>query len=193
MENVQNPEQYIPAVLERCKKQHVERTYEISGWNDATGFLEMLARKGGRLLKGGEADMDGVAKMVLNDFMRGRLPWFTNVPKLEGEEAEGVIEGRDGRLGEMVRKRKAEDVTKSDAGDEVGGEGEESEEEWGGIVDSDSEEGSGSDDEEEDDEESLSDSAPTLVAAESDDSEEEEEEEMVKEPLPKPKKRRRGN
>ena len=79
VENVHNPEQYIPAVLARCKPQHVERTYKIrsgggSGFQDHVGFLEMLARKSGRLLKGGELDLDAVAKMVLNDFIRGKLP-----------------------------------------------------------------------------------------------------------------------
>lgn len=109
VENVSNPEQYIPAVLAKCKKHHVERTYEVYGWNTPTEFLEALARKGGRLLKGGEPDYDGVAKMVLNDFMRGKLPWFTSPPKTEeGEEnAKLDLEGREGRLGEMKRKRSA--------------------------------------------------------------------------------------
>jgi len=56
VENIENPEQYIPRLLERCKRVHLERTYEVSGWNDATEFLALLGRKGGRLLKGGEID-----------------------------------------------------------------------------------------------------------------------------------------
>src|SRR5579871_4127515 len=56
VENVESPQQYIPRLLERAKKQHLERTYEISGWKDATEFLALLGRKGGRLLKGGEVD-----------------------------------------------------------------------------------------------------------------------------------------
>ncbi|KAK9366652.1 NUC091 domain-containing protein [Lipomyces kononenkoae] len=88
VENVSNPEQYIPALLERCKASHVEKTYEIAGWKDAAEFLEMLARKSGRLLKGGEPDENGVAKMVLNDFMRGRIPWYIAPPddRDEGEK-----------------------------------------------------------------------------------------------------------
>lgn len=108
MENVENPEQYIAAVLKKTKPQHIERTYDIKGFETPTEFLELLARKGGRLLKGGEADVDGVAKMVLNDFLRGKLPWFTPPPILEGQEEKG-IEGRKGQLGEMGRKRKRED------------------------------------------------------------------------------------
>lgn len=107
VENVEHPEQYIPAVLSKVKPHHMERTYELKGWKDHIQFLEMLARKGGRLLKGGEPDVDGVAKMVLNDFMRGKIPWFTPAPAMEGtEDADSeLIEGRQGRLGEM-RKRK---------------------------------------------------------------------------------------
>ncbi|AEO70529.1 4eb9d7b7-de60-4cb6-b064-3ef433569e5f [Thermothielavioides terrestris] len=108
VENVENPEQYIPAVLRKVKTHHMERTYELKGWKDHMEFLELLARKSGRLLKGGEPDVDGVAKMVLNDFMRGKIPWFTPAPVVEGGD-ETVIEGRQGRLGEMPKKRKRDE------------------------------------------------------------------------------------
>ena len=57
--------------------------------------------------------MDGAAKMVLNDFLRGKLPWFTPPPVLEGGREEKGIEGRQGALGEMKRggKREVEDST----------------------------------------------------------------------------------
>ena len=42
--------------------------------------------------------------MVLNDFLRGKLPWFTSPPLLEGQEEQGV-KGRHGVLGEMSRKQ----------------------------------------------------------------------------------------
>ncbi|GJC84430.1 nucleolar GTP-binding protein 2 [Colletotrichum liriopes] len=107
VENVDNPEQYIPAVLAKVKTHHMERTYELKGWNNHMEFLEMIARKSGRLLRKGEPDLDGVAKMVLNDFMRGKIPWFTPAPvEEEGEETSEGIEGRSGRLGEMPQKRK---------------------------------------------------------------------------------------
>ena len=109
VENVKNPEQYIPAVLEKTKVQHIERTYSLKGYKDHIEFLELLARKGGRLLHGGEPDVDGVAKMVLNDFLRGKIPWYTPPPVIEGSEEKG-IEGREGRLGEMGKKRKREDA-----------------------------------------------------------------------------------
>ncbi|KAK8072724.1 hypothetical protein PG996_006072 [Apiospora saccharicola] len=108
LEKVEQPEQYIRAVLDRVKPHHAERTYQVQGWgDDYTRFLELLARKSGRLLKGGEPDVDSVAKMVLNDFTRGRLPWFTPAPFVEEEEGD-LKAGRTGRLGEMPKKRKYE-------------------------------------------------------------------------------------
>ena len=56
IENIQTPEQYISRMLQLVKRQHLERTYEVSGWNDTTEFLALLGRKTGRLLKGGEVD-----------------------------------------------------------------------------------------------------------------------------------------
>lgn len=117
VENVEHPAQYIEAVLRRTQMKHIERTYDIKASefnNDPIEFLSILARKGGRLLKGGEADVDGVAKMVLNDFLRGKIPWFTPPPKRKAaemgvQELEKGIEGREGRLGEMPGKRKRED------------------------------------------------------------------------------------
>lgn len=109
----------------------------------------MLARKGGRLLKGGEPDVDGVAKMVLNDFMRGKIPWFTPAPEMEGGKDDTVIEGREGRLGEMPLKRKRDEVesipvTSTSGADptEEADEDEEDEEDFAGFSsDSDSEQG----------------------------------------------------
>ena len=101
VENVENPEQYIAAVLKKTKPQHIQRTYDVGSFETATDFLEILARKGGRLLKGGEADVDGAAKMVLNDFVRGKIPWFTPPPVQEGQGGQQGVEGRKGMLGEM--------------------------------------------------------------------------------------------
>lgn len=110
VENVHNPEQYIAAVLKRVQPRHIERTYDVKNYAEPIEFLSVLARKGGRLLKGGEPDVDGVAKMVINDFLRGKIPWFTPPPHSSDADGE-KIEGREGRLGEMSRKRKRDNTT----------------------------------------------------------------------------------
>ncbi|KAL1130132.1 hypothetical protein AAG570_013070 [Ranatra chinensis] len=77
VELVLDPEQYIDAVLEKVKKEHLKRTYNISDWSDSTDFLLKLASKSGKLSKGGQPDISIVARMVLNDWQRGRLPFYT--------------------------------------------------------------------------------------------------------------------
>lgn len=121
VEKVEHPEQYISALLSRVKQHHMEKTYDVKGWQNATELLELLARKAGRLLRGGEPDLDGVAKMMLNDFMRGKIPWYTPVPRSAGddEEASGSINGRGGKLGEMPRKRPASETLDNAAEDEA--------------------------------------------------------------------------
>ncbi|KAI9845193.1 MAG: GTPase required for pre-60S ribosomal subunit nuclear export and maturation [Thelocarpon superellum] len=160
VENVQNPEQYIDAVLRKCKPHHIERTYDMRDFHSATEFLEQLARKGGRLLRGGEADVDGVAKMVLNDFLRGKIPWFTPPPAVDGDEPKG-IDGREGRLGEMGRKRKRErDTPPADDQTEV----DDAEDDFEGFDDEDDLDEDASHSEE--DESDLDGDAATLVAGE---------------------------
>ena len=134
VENVQNPEQYVAAAMKKCKTHHLERTYDVRGWTNAIEFLEALARKGGRLLKGGEADLDGVAKMVLNDYLRGKIPWYTPPP--DQEEVANGVDGRDGRLGEMAKKRKrGSEVNEAEEEDDD----EDDDEDFGGFSDEDDE------------------------------------------------------
>lgn len=109
IENVEYPSHYIEALMGKVKRHHLERTYELKGWEDYISFLEMLARKGGRLLKGGEPDVEGVAKIVVHDFLRGKIPWFTPPPMTDAAADGSVVQGRDGRLGEMPKKRKRND------------------------------------------------------------------------------------
>jgi nuclear GTP-binding protein len=113
VENVEYPAQYIEAVLRRVQPRHLQRTYDLHDYKDGTMFLEQLCRKSGRLLKGGEADIDGAAKMVLNDWIRGKIPWFTPPPYKEGEDTGPVKENRDGKLGEMSKKRKRDGASEA--------------------------------------------------------------------------------
>ncbi|KAF2000295.1 NGP1NT-domain-containing protein [Amniculicola lignicola CBS 123094] len=177
VENVEYPAQYIDGLMARVQPKHLQRTYGIKVYTDAVTFLEQLARKKGRLIKSGEPDMDGCAKIVINDWIRGKLPWFTPPPyteKAEGGDVKGV-EGREGKLGEMGKKRKRDDET--DATESVAAalenipaskmdEMEDDEEEFSGFSDDDDEDGGLELDGEDDssaDEDEAADDANTLV------------------------------
>ncbi|XP_050454111.1 uncharacterized protein LOC126852880 [Cataglyphis hispanica] len=84
VELVQNPEDYIASVLERVKPEYIRKTYKIDKWEDHVDFLEKLAHRSGKLLKKGEPDIAIVARMVLNDWQRGKLPFY--IPPIGFEE-----------------------------------------------------------------------------------------------------------
>lgn len=83
VELVNNPEDYIAPVLERVKPEYIKKTYKVEDWKDHTDFLEKMAQRSGKLLKKGEPDITSVAKMVLNDWQRGKLPFYCCPPGFE--------------------------------------------------------------------------------------------------------------
>lgn len=86
VEKIKAPEDHIGAVLERAKPEYISKTYKIDSWENAEDFLEKLAFRTGKLLKGGEPDLQTVGKMVLNDWQRGRIPFFVKPPNADPPE-----------------------------------------------------------------------------------------------------------
>jgi nuclear GTP-binding protein len=191
VENVEYPAQYIEEVLKRVQPRHLQRTYDIkaSDYNDdAVAFLELLCRKSGRLLKGGEADIDGAAKMVLNDWIRGKLPWFTPPPYKEGDDVSGPINPkREGLMGEMSKKRKRGGeseaaggvAAKTDATGATQDESDDDDDDFSGFSDEDGVEMDDDDDDDDDDEEESDD----MEGGEAEDDEESEDDAQVEEEL----------
>jgi len=99
-ERLEDPTLYVQGILDRVEKKDLQKLYEIGDWKDDDEFLALLAEKKGRLLKGAEPDLKTVAKMLLNDWSRGKIPYFKRPPvqivdgkeeeEEEGEEKETV-------------------------------------------------------------------------------------------------------
>lgn len=62
------------------------RHYKVQTWEDAEDFLTQLAKSSGRLLRGGEPDLNTTAKGMLYDWQRGKIPFFTLPPDYEIRE-----------------------------------------------------------------------------------------------------------
>lgn len=45
VELVSNPEDYVETVLQRVKKEYIQKTYKIDDWKDSMDFLEQLSKK----------------------------------------------------------------------------------------------------------------------------------------------------
>ncbi|KAF7256572.1 hypothetical protein EG68_06597 [Paragonimus skrjabini miyazakii] len=99
VEYLHQPDLYIKDVLDRVRPDYIQARYRLPplrdsdpnapdtsepavvAWNtNPEVFLELVARHTGKLLKGGEPDLMATAKRVLNDFQRGKLPYFVKPP-----------------------------------------------------------------------------------------------------------------
>ncbi len=107
MEKLKTPEDFIPPVLERVKKEYLCRVYRLKDWKDHLDFLDQVARRTGKLLKGGEPDNNAVARMILNDWQRGKLPFFVAPVNPDGpKEVEEKPEGEPAATVESGEKDK---------------------------------------------------------------------------------------
>jgi len=90
-ERLENPEDFIDAILQKVKREHLAAQYKLpkdgdDTWNDSTELMEMIAKRSGRLRKGGDPDIRSAAVMLINDFQRGRLPHYVAPPELKNDE-----------------------------------------------------------------------------------------------------------
>lgn len=109
IEQLKTPEDYIPDILARARPQYIERLYGVKAAapEECTEFLERLALRLGRLLKGNEPDIRSVAKIMLHDWQNGKIPYFCLPPALEKEESEGS-KGESAEVAEAAMAAEAE-------------------------------------------------------------------------------------
>jgi nuclear GTP-binding protein len=178
VENLYTPAEHIPELLERVRPEYIERTYGLEhregGWHGEEGaaiMLSAIAKRSGKLLKGGEPDQEAAAKMVLNDWIRGKIPYFVAPPikvtegaeetvtAVEGETRE-VMEAQEKALGKILGERRVKGVQQAVKGiitmskflgDDARRE-EESDEE---ILEGEEDEGMDEDSDDEDDDEDM--------------------------------------
>ncbi|GAB4818770.1 hypothetical protein N2152v2_005816 [Parachlorella kessleri] len=110
--------EHVPMVLSRVKPEYLRRAYKIASWADHEDFLAQLAQKSGKLGKGGEPDLNTAAKMMLYDWQRGKIPFFTLPPDYAEEgAAHGSGEGAAGEKAVLP----SEAVTEEDAAGDLEG------------------------------------------------------------------------
>ncbi|EIE27819.1 NGP1NT-domain-containing protein, partial [Coccomyxa subellipsoidea C-169] len=80
VENLADATEHIKAVIDRIKPEYLRRAYKVRTWTDAEDFLTKLAQASGKLMRGGEPDLNTAAKMVLYDWQRGKIPFFRLPP-----------------------------------------------------------------------------------------------------------------
>lgn len=122
-ERLKDPVDFVAPMLARLKVEHLQKVYGVQSWENDLDFLAKVARHKGKLLPSGEPDMPTIAKIMINDWQRGKLPFFVAPPKVENEEEESdeEDEAEDGLVG-VDESKIGEDVDDEDEevdGDDV--------------------------------------------------------------------------
>ncbi|SPJ12621.1 GTPase, putative [Plasmodium sp. DRC-Itaito] len=89
LEKITNPHFYIDDIFKMVNLSYILKIYKLSEdltFKNSEEFLEILAKKMGKLLKGGEPDITSVAKVIINDWIKGKIPYFVNPDKYLTEE-----------------------------------------------------------------------------------------------------------
>jgi len=67
-ERIPDPENYIQAIIDRTERKHLVDCFGINEWVDYMDFIEQIAKNSGKLLKGGDADVNNVCKQIITDW-----------------------------------------------------------------------------------------------------------------------------
>lgn len=85
-DSVEDPIPAIQALIRRCSPESLMMTYSIPAFpkNDAMVFLAMIAKRNGKVMKGGIPDKVMAARAVLRDWNSGKIPYYTRPPTDDG-------------------------------------------------------------------------------------------------------------
>jgi nuclear GTP-binding protein len=89
-ESMQDPVAAVEAMLKRCTHQSLLLTYSLPNFvpGNADMFLALMAKRQGRVTKGGIPDKVSAARSVLNDWNSGKIPFYTTPPVGEDDDRE---------------------------------------------------------------------------------------------------------
>jgi len=94
-DSVDDPIPAVQGLLERCSTESLMMTYAIPAFpkGDVMIFLALVAKRSGRVLKGGIPDKVSAARTVIRDWNSGKIPYYTMPP--EAMDVEGKRQSED--------------------------------------------------------------------------------------------------
>ncbi|OWF35042.1 guanine nucleotide-binding protein-like 3 homolog [Mizuhopecten yessoensis] len=81
LESLADPVGPVEAILKRCSKEQLMIHYRVPDYSNVNDFLALLAKRFGKLKKGGIPDVGKAAKTVLHDWTCGRITYYTQPPE----------------------------------------------------------------------------------------------------------------
>jgi nuclear GTP-binding protein len=83
VESLSDPISPVEALLNRVNREELMLFYRLPSFKDVNEFLALLAKRFGKLKKGGILDVENAARKVLNDWNCGKLKYYTVPPEVQ--------------------------------------------------------------------------------------------------------------
>ncbi|KAJ2316342.1 nuclear GTP-binding protein nug1 [Coemansia sp. RSA 2704] len=95
VELLEDPIAPVDIIVQRCNPSALQILYNVPAFLDTRDFLVRLARQRGLLKRQGIADLIGAARIVLGDWNRGKIPYYTLPPGMGKQTASGKTAAGD--------------------------------------------------------------------------------------------------
>ncbi|EJD40823.1 P-loop containing nucleoside triphosphate hydrolase protein [Auricularia subglabra TFB-10046 SS5] len=86
VDDIADPIAVVETIVARTDPEALKRIYKVLPFSSAIEFLTMVSLTSGRLGKGGAPDTEAAARVVLRDWNRSKIPFFTDVPKTHASD-----------------------------------------------------------------------------------------------------------
>lgn len=84
VEQMEDPELPVSAILNKVAHEKLQKLYDVAPFGSALEFLTLVAVKRGLLRKGGAADHNAAARVVLQEWNAGQIRYYTEPPAPTG-------------------------------------------------------------------------------------------------------------
>lgn len=71
----------VELILTKCTHEQLMEIYQIADFSNVVEFLTSIAKKRGKIKPGGIVDIDSAAKVVIQDWNGGRIPYMSRPPR----------------------------------------------------------------------------------------------------------------
>ncbi|KDD77192.1 hypothetical protein H632_c1p3 [Helicosporidium sp. ATCC 50920] len=88
VEQLDDPVLPVTEIVKRCPRAQLMQIYSVPRFDSAADFLQLIGGRRGKLKKGGTVDVEAAARIVLQNWSDGLIPYYTMPP-----ERKTVVEG----------------------------------------------------------------------------------------------------
>ena len=82
----------VTEIVKRCPAKQLMGIYKVPGFEGTDQLLQHIALARGKLKKGGSVDVQAAAKLVLQDWNDGRIPFYTMPPQRAAQQGHAAAE-----------------------------------------------------------------------------------------------------